>query len=545
VTISIGQLAYNNDLYTIEDGYFSNHAVRSNAFVGPALEILVDSGNEVISTQLTQPSIVHWELLPSVPQQADVPLVAAIEAWISVSNAFKSAISDNASVDAEKPSLHVGNVKYALEELAFATFSVSAFFKQMLPMSEMQLRLLESQIEFYKMRAGASISDLGKIRENESKAQKLLLEREEKSRREEQELQNTAKKGQIFSLITSWIAGTAQVVTGIAKLAVGLPQGALEVAAGATSITNAILKTIVYAHPELQDRLREHIDRLDKAELALAVIGGVVGMIDMKRIIGAAGKIGSGMKDVLGGAGTEVANKGFARTLIRSFSDSSTVKDGEALCRGFGKVVADHVKGPVQEVFSGKIFGISYDRAFRNFFSKFLDADAVEKLVSDKMIKIGREMAEELAKKVGPKNISRLSREAMENMSDKVALEVLEREMRWLTSALGASVAISAFKAYSSLTVIMSVATYAMKTSGEFSGWKISEQKNEIQERLDKLLLEIMFLEFMAAIFKLLAEHCKERMEIQGEEYGKDIEYAKTNMTSIGNLMENLAGRFA
>lgn len=518
------------------------------------------------------------EIQPPAPRLTAVQEASAEAAFSAIAAAFGALGSLRGELgDAGDLGAAAAASRISLKDLGQATTSTTAFLGKLVPMIELQVRFFNMQQEFFLLSAGGSKDSMGQIRDSEAVGQKKQLTLEVEAAEQNRRIAEKSKKGEIVSMVLSWTMGAAQVASGAMKLMVGIPTGALEIASGFTSMSNALLKTLVYRYPNLEEKLRPHIKRLDIAEIAMAGACAVVGAIDLKRMIRGGAEIAANAKRIVSGtttlasktAGTgsvfvqtatkagitaaegatkvaaEAAQKSLARGMLQAFQQSE--KAGVEFCEQIGKRVATDSAREIGIAFNKRLLMVpgSGEKSFAALYSKVFGNAAIEKMITGVMADVGKSMSKAFSEALAAESLkvlgkdavkagARLSAEASEAVLDRVAQKLLKDATSWLTFDISRQVGWNMTQEIAKITASITMASTAVSIATHVAGYEIKQQQNGLQERANRAMEQFMWLEFMKSVFELLVNGQKDQARTRGDEFATHTENAMENIRTLG-----------
>jgi len=343
---------------------------------------------------------------------------------------------------------------------------------------------------------------LGKVAMLKAKALDLMSDQQEKVRdlevqkiREQMdaaiEQQQKAKKAGIFAAVFDWIVAAVEVVSGVAKMAVGavtgnvmmVAGGAMDFLAGAAGVVKAVTSTLAVIDPANAEKYKAIGEKAGYIQLAFEIAGAVVDVTSAVRNAIVTKAIPKAAKAAL--------KEGAEQSLM------AAIKSGEkavvtTAAKELGEKVASKVAGEVAQQLGKSALDASKS-AVAGQLARTIGAKQLMKAFSEKAIAtIVQEAAERVARNVIKEGGEITAKELTKRITKEIAHDVAQVVMK--TAALSA-------------VNVMRAATVG--ASKMVSGI-ISIERAKLQKEIQQLILDQ---EWLQMLFDEFAQRKKEQSE--------------------------------
>lgn len=449
--------------------------------------------------------------VPPEPIADDIDTQTAEQAWREVAAALAGA---------QRQMKEVGDDKEApltLRMLSKVTGSLSEFASSVLSTEAALVAMQQLQNQFVSDRVKYALDGIREQRKSMALAMEQKTQKDEEAAHRQQQLNKKATKGQVVSVVFSWVASAAQVAVGLFKVCTGNPTGALDIAAGAVGMAKSLLETIALTHPDQREKLKKTIDDLAKAELVLSVVSGVIDIASTARMVSLGRRMVSGVcKGLMEGG--EAAKNTLGVTLVNAMREGTDASKqcAQQLIRHFAETAAEQVGNKMQDL--TKLSELVCDRArnlmssrlldgfeqFRKVFAKALSQDGVTEIIQRSLTTA--------AEKVAKGNI----RETMVAMIKAEFVKEFERALRWSVASAVLRVAATIGAPLGIVRTTQSAFEVAKATND----WKGADEHSRILE----LLMQVSILEFLMQQIQMQIKDLKKGMERDTEEHVRNTE---------------------
>lgn len=335
---------------------------------------------------------------------------------------------------------------------------------------------------------------LGKVAESKGKALHIITGEQERARDlevkkiQEQmdeaiKQQQQAKKSGIFGAIFSWVIAAVEVVSGVAKMAVGAVTGnvsmaaggAMDFLAGAAGVVKAVAETMAVVDPDNAEKYKAIAEKAGHVQLAFEIAGAVV---DVTSAISYAL-----ITKVVPSVTKEVLKEGAEKVLVEAVKSGS--KDAVAAsAKAIGKEVAAKVAGDIAE----QLGKTALDASKNTVAKELAKTIGVRQL----MEAFSREAIEEMV----TKTVQKVATEAMESGGEITAKALTKKITRELTYEV--TKAVMKASAFTALNVVRGATGGASKV---VSG-VIEIERAKLQKQIELLMLDQQWLQILLDEFE-------------------------------------------
>lgn len=369
----------------------------------------------------------------------------------------------------------------------------------------------------------------GKALEIMSAAQEKVRDLEVQQLREQIdkaiEQQQKAKKAGIFGAIFDWVVAAVEVVSGVAKMAVGavtgnvamVAGGAMDFLAGAAGVVKAVAETMALVDPDNAEKYKAIAEKAGYVQLAFEIAGAVVDVTSAVRNAVVAKVIPKAAEAALK-EGTET----LLVEAVKSGSKSTIAKTAEAL----GTQVAAKVAGDVAEQL-GKT-ALEASKSVTQELARTIGVKRVIEAFSEQAIK---EMVERAAKKVAT--------EAVKAGGEITAKELTKRITKEITREVVKEVMKAA--AFTAINVVRATA----KGANEIISGVISIERAQLQKQMEKLMLSQQWLQVLFDEFEQKKKEATERVKQLVEGQTSALEGGSDTLKQAGRVQTQGAASLA